>query len=916
MASARKSTALIVYRWLRSAGISSWGSHINDVPRWRGVCSTPPRASTIGGRTECATSRKSTDGETTAEESPHPRKAIKLKKQMALESANKVMLSKLNLQIEQLDCKQLMRYKNVKNVITLEKKKEILSYLNSYLLRNNKAKYYILSVLMFRIVSRMSTYQVKELIYVLHAYKENNFLSPFLMVHIMNKLGSEEFAQKITLNEFLLLVDTLTVPLIMPNSFAQMIQRFICKNMEMFKCRDYFLVGYFLARNNLYNDSVLNFIAEFYRNFGGAEKFQQEERNNNHFAHYNDAFHSGEANRGVTTKDNFLPNGKLTHLGKDIHKHIFILSKYGYNDIGVWSNLFRVAITQCRSLQPLEISSILKSLKNMNYYNSYLFEVLVDNIRKNLSQYKTSTLMDCLNSLSYFNHVDDRMLSKILVSLPRRISTYTANDFTKLIFFINNFTRFSSYFILFANKHILLFASSFNMLHLVTLLKIFAHQNLISQPILHLLNVKLEKFISSQSSRNCSEGTLMEESSVQATKQVSLRNLFEIIHIMNFMSVRYPRLAHNCLESMFTLQGGYKNMHPEVVKCMTYCCCYFMLVNDQYGDASTIGLHKRISDFFSFLDSSLVRVAKNGESKWYDNREDVLTKAHTHSEMNHNLSSPGECIIERMEERITTKNPETDGKEDNTNGVKKQMDIDIYAMIIRTFLTEFIYLRSRDEVENFYNLSEEHMKRLFFYKIDAIREFHHSDGVNTLKKLLPLVYYPHVDKSLLKNVQMNRHFLSTYSVGPTREEKSQLTQSEHVGRQFSYHQKSLNEMYQVLKDLPQTDYKFNFVKNANCNSVFLYIHYIFAKRIHSKGKVAILFGTQNYYYTTVGELYTDLHPPCATNMIEEERLTKEAIAQIHYFKLFFDRVHLVPAHLWENMNQRERRRFFVTLLDL
>ncbi|ANQ06725.1 Uncharacterized protein PCOAH_00011100 [Plasmodium coatneyi] len=833
---------------------------------------------------------------------------------MALESANKVMLSKLNLQIEQLDCKQLLRYKNVKNVITLQEQKEILSYLNSYLLRNNKAKYYILSVLMFRIVSRMSTYQVKELIYVLHAYKENNFLSPFLMVHIMTKLSSEEFAEKIKLNEFLLLVDTLTVPLIMPNGFAQMIQKFICKNMEMFKCRDYFVVGYFLARNNLYNESVLNFIAEFYKNLVSAEKLQQGEGNN--FANYEDAFHSGETNRGVTTVDTFLPSGKLTHLGKDIHKHVFILSKYGYKDIGLCSNLFRVVITQCGSLRPLQICSILKSLQNMNYYNSCLFEVLVGHIRRNLSQYKTSTLMDCLNSLSYFNHVDDRMLTKILVTLPRRISTYTANDFTKLIFFINNFTQFSSYFILFANKHILLFASSFSMLHLVTLLKIFAHQNLISQPILHLLNVKLEKFISSHSSGSFSEGTLMDEPRVHATKQVTLRNLFQIIHIMNFMSVRYPQMAHNCLESMFLLQSGYKNMHPEEVKCMTYCCCYFVLVNDHYGDASSIGLHKRINDFFSFLDLPLVGGTQNGESKWYNKKGDTLHKGHTHSEMNHNLSPRGEWMNGSLDERVTTRYHKPDGKKDNTNEVKKQMGIDLYVMIIRTFLTEFIYHRSRDEVENFYNLFGEHVKRLFFYTIDAVTEYPHNDGVNTLKKLLPLMYYPHVDKALLKHVQMNRHFLSTYFVGPTREEKSQLSQSEHVRREFSYHQKSLNEMYQVLKDLPQTDYKFKLVKNANSNSVFLYIHYIFAKRTQGVGKVAILFGTHNYYYNTVGELYTDLNPPCANNLLEEKRLTKAAIAQLQYFKLFFDKVHLVPAHLWENMHEEEKRRFFVTLLDL
>ncbi|GAB65200.1 hypothetical protein PCYB_052180, partial [Plasmodium cynomolgi strain B] len=806
---------------------------------------------------------------------------------MALESANKVMLSKLNLQIEQLNCEQLMRYKNVKNVITLKEKKQVLSYLNSYLLRNNKAKYYILSTLMFRIVSRMSTYQVKELIYVLHAYKQNNFLTPFLMLHIMTKLSSQNFVQKMTLNEFLLLVDTLTIPLIMPNSFAQMIQQFICKNMERFKCSDYFVVGYFLARNNLYNESVLNFISEFYKNLGGAQKLQKEERN--HFAPYEGEFYNGETNRGVTTVDSFLPNGKLTHLGKDIHKHIFILSKYGYNDIGVCSNLFRVAIARCGSLRPLEICSILKSLQNMNYYNSYLFEVLVGHIKKNLSQYKTSTLMDCLNSLSYFNHVDDRMLTKILVTLPRRISTYTANDFTKLIFFINNFMPFSSYFILFANKHILLFASSLSMLHLVTLLKIFAHQNLISHPILHLLNVKLEKFISSHPSGSYSESTLMSECRAQATKQVTLRNLFEIIHITNFMSVRYPQLTHNCLESMFILQSGHKNMHQEEVKCMAYCCCYFVLVNDHYGDASTIRLHKRISDFFSLLDSSLVRGTPNGESKWHDERGDTLTKGHTHSKKNHNLSHRGEWINGSMEERVTTMYCKPDDKKDNMNEVKNQVGIDIYVMIIRTFLTEFIYHHSRDQVENFYNLCGEHMKCLFFYKIDAVREYHHNDGVNALKKLLPLMYYPHVDKALLKHVQMNRYFLSTYFVGPAREEKSQLSQSEHIRREFSYHEKSLNEMCQVLKDLPQTDYKFKLVKNANCNSVFLYTHYIFAKRAQSKGKVAILFGTQNYYYTTVGELHTGLNPPCATNLLEEKRLTKAAIAQLHYFKLFFDK---------------------------
>ncbi|KMZ81829.1 hypothetical protein PVIIG_02878 [Plasmodium vivax India VII] len=914
MASARKSAPLVVYRWLRIAGMSSWGSRISDVANFRGVCTTSPRENAIGGKTERATSLNSTDAETTEAESPLRRRTSKLKKQVVLERANKVILSKLNLQIEELNCDQLMRYKNVKNVMTLREKKEVLSYLNSYLLRNNKAKYYILSALMFRIVSRMSSYQVKELIYVLHAYKENNFLSPFLMVHIMTKLSSEEMAQKMTLNEFLLLVDTLTVPLIMTNGFAQMVRRFICRHEEMFNCSDYFTVGYFLARNNLHNESVLNFIAQFYRNLATAEKLQQGESNN--FAHYEGAFYGGEAKRGVTTVGTVLPNGKLTHLGKDIHRHFFILSKYGYTDVDLCSNLFRVAIAQCGSLRPLEISSILKSLQNMNYYNSCLFEVLVGNIRKNLSQYKTSTLMDCLNSLSYFNHVDDRLLTKMLVTLPRRILTYTANDFTKLIFFMNNFTAFSSYFILFVNKHILLFASSLSMLHLVTLLKIFAHQNLISQPILHLLNVKLEKFISSHSSSSCSEGTLIGEPRVQDTKRVTLKSLFEIIRIANFMSVRYPQLAHNCLESMFVLQSGYKNVPPEELKCMAYCCCYFVLVNDHYGDDSAVRLHKRISDIFSLLDASLVGGTQSGESNWYDERGGTLTKGHTHSKESLNLSPRGEGTNGSMEERVTTAYCKPDGIRDNVNEVKNQIGVHLYVMIMRTFLTEFMYHRSKDQVENFYNLWGEHMERLFFCKIDAVREYHHNDGVDTLKKLFPLMYYPHVDEALWKRVQMNKHFLSTYFVGPAREEKNQLSQSEHLRREFSYHQKSLNEMCQVLKDLPQTDYKFKLVKKINCNSVFLYIHYIFAKRVQSKGKVAILFGTQNYYYTTVGELYTGLNPPWGTNLLEEKRLTKEAIAQLHYFKLFFDKVYLVPSHLWENIDRGEKRRFFVTLLDL
>ncbi|GAW79712.1 hypothetical protein, conserved [Plasmodium gonderi] len=947
------------------------------------------------------------------------KKAIKQKKELMLENVNKRTLSKLSLQIEELDYRQLVKYKNVKNVIVLKDKKEVLQYLNSYLLNNNKAKYYILKVLMFSITARMSTYQVKELIYILYVYKKHNFLNPYIIFHIMNKLSMEVVSKSMTVNEFVFMVDILTVPLIMSNKFEKMIQGFICINVNKFKFSNYFVIGYFLARNNLYNETVLNYIAHFYKNCGiyldkWDEKREIIKENENTQQCENKSLIVDDKKDRVTADDTSLQNMNLIHFTKDIHKHLFILAKYGYTDVYMYSNIFKIIISRCGYLRPLEISSILKSLQNLNYYNSCLFKMLVKNLKKNLSQYKTNLLLDCLNSLSYFNHIDDELITKILVRLPRTISTYTSNDFVKLVFFMNNFIPFSIYFSLFINQQILYFSSSFNMLHLISLLKIFTNQRFISNPIFYLLNIKLEKFISTHSwMKNPLNGVnnekyMQRKTAINAKYNITFKNLFEIIHIMNFMSVKYTNLIQNCLESMFIIQNEYEQLHFQEIKYMTYSCCYFILLNDFYDVVSSNPLYQRIQNFFYLLDPSLVDVSQDGgiecsakveNSKKVDNAgntEKVENAGNTEKVENADNTEKVENAgnTEKVEnagntEKVenagnTEKNENADNTEmdgntemadntemdgntemaDNTetdeniveydhlkensnfsphiqgcihgeilknitynefyeenkimNKIRdKKMEINIYSMIIRTFLEELIYNHSKNKMINVYNFRGEYMKYIFSKKIDSAKEYNNNDCVLALKKLFPIMFYPHIDKSLLKNVPVNRYFISTYLVGfPLEEEFNQFIQSEHVKREMSYHQKSLNDMYEVLKSLPQLCYKFRIVKEGKTNSTFLYTHYIFAKNVVSKKKVAILFGTKNYFYTKINKLQIGLNSRSTSNLFDKEYMTKGAIAQLQYFKMFFNSVYLVPVHVWENMDLEKKKLFFVNMLNL
>ncbi|VWU53110.1 conserved protein, unknown function, partial [Hepatocystis sp. ex Piliocolobus tephrosceles] len=389
-----------------------------------------------------------------------------------------------------------------------------LKYLNSYLLCNNKEKYYILKVLMFIIISKINNYKINELIYILHIYKNNKFLNPFLIAHIINKLSLFNINQ-MTINEFVFMLDTLNVPLLITNKFINKIGEYINKNIKKFNLNDYFIIGYFLAKNNLYNQTVFDSIAHFYEYYttnrfinhmNSLSKWDENVQAVNSVriencdrGLYNERgilrecdIHSNEnvilndnkvtrmTNCALPTKP-FLPTSDnhtlLFDETKEIHKHLFILSKYGYRNVNIYNNIFKIIILKCTFLKPLEVCSILKSCKNLNYYNSFLFQKLSEIIRKNISQFKINILLDCLNSLCYFNYKDNYLITKILIHLPRNLSSYTPNDFIKLLFFMNNFLLFSNYFILLLNEQILKFSACLSIQHLILLLEIFSNQN-------------------------------------------------------------------------------------------------------------------------------------------------------------------------------------------------------------------------------------------------------------------------------------------------------------------------------------------------------------------------------------------------------------------------------------------------------
>ncbi|SBT75875.1 conserved Plasmodium protein, unknown function [Plasmodium ovale] len=861
----------------------------------------------------------------------------KQKKELLFENAKKTALSKLNLQIEELNYEQLVKYKNVGVVVTMKKRKEILKYLSSFLLRNNKAKYYILNVLMFTIVTRIKEYKINELIYIVHIYKSENFFNPFLGLHIMNKICCDRSIENMNRTEFLFLLNIFNVPLIMTNTFAHYVQHYIDYNMHKWNSLqfgDYFIVGYFLARNNLYNTFVMRYISHFYANCGkhlfvkekvnttkGEEKGTMIIGNNDY--HYRDIPLCEEDKMVKMPYNSLFKNVNLYNLTKDIHKHLFILSKWGCTNIEIYNNVIKIILFGCSSFKPVQISSILKSLKNLNYFNAFLFYKLTENIKKNLSQYKISVLLDCLNSLSYFNYKDNNLITKLLVTLPRNISLYSSNDFTKLLLYLNNFIQFSTYLILFLNEQILRFSSTLGILHLISLLKILAHQYLICKPIYYLLNSKVTSFILLHRLKQSYEKGVPKGEPLKWRKDIPqnihFNNLNTILHITCFMSVQYTQLIHACLESIFIIYNEFEELQREEIERITHACSYFVLINNEYEKflANPLCLHLR--RFFAFIASHLTggtkehRIEKirtstrNGEGE-YDGKE-PRPGEHLHaSSFSKCASKAGKALPLRDEFAIGS---------ENTNKIRcQEMYTNLCAKIALTAMVESIHNHSTGECSTICNFLSDEYINVLRKKINTIKKYSDgNDSVFILKKFFPLMYFPHFRCSDFKYIKPNNYFISTYLLGLSPKEDNEFLESVHVRREILYHQESLNEMCEILKNSNEPNYRFRFIKEIRQNSIFLYIHYIHVRDIKLKQKISILFATKNYYYTRINKLQIGLNQRDTSSLFDEKCLTKSAVAQLQYFKLFFDRVHLVPYYLWERMGQQEKKNFLISLLS-
>ncbi|CRG93417.1 conserved Plasmodium protein, unknown function [Plasmodium gallinaceum] len=885
-------------------------------------------------------------GENFLKKRKRKKKIIKYNRSIFLRNIEKETMSKLNIHIEELDYENIFKYKNIKNIITIKNKREILKYLNSSLLGGNKAKYYILKVLMFTIVADINSYNINELIFILHIYKNNNMLNPFLILHITNKIFDDANLMSMHINEFICLIDILNVPLLITNKFEKNVNYYINLNINKFKFMDYFNIGYFLAKNNLYNETVMNFISHFYANHANIllcyilnekNKNLVENKNNKkenlmikisqeskydkmeNITKMLENQNSDKKFKSIITENKrkmlnnlFYKNRNLYYFTKQIHKHLFILSKYGYKHICIYNSILRIIILRSNYLKPLEISSILISLKNLNYFNSFLFKNLIDNIKKNLSQYKTNVLLDCLNVLSFFNYNDNSLITKILVSLPRTISTYTSNDFLKLLFFMNNFIPFSKYFRIFLNQKILYFSSSFGMNHLIFLLKIFTQQNIICKPIFCLLKIKLTKFLSSCSDTtnyNLMKGYLKNTKHYKLCN-ISLKNLFDIIQIMNFMSINDEELVYNCLKSMFIIQSNSDKLELDELKYMIYSCCYFILINNNYDSFLTSKLYLNIQQFFCFFDPYLIKFDKNIHGK--ENSRNI----HTNDTINFNKK---ENILVSLKNKKLEKKKIINHEYKYDKNLKKikdmQIEIDMYTTIILTFITEFVYhyYYLRKEEANLYNFDTKYIIDIF-KRVEKIKKKDSSNNC-MLKKFFPLIYSTDVSNLFLKKIPVNNYYISTYFLG-LFQKSSDFIESEHMKREMIYHQNSLREIYEILQSIKQRNYYFKFIDTTNKNSIFLYTHYIFVKNLKDNNKMAILYGTKNYYFTTINKLQTDLNSSDISSIFDTKFLTKPAIAQLQYFKIFFNDVHLIPFKIWKNMNLEKKKQFFVNLLNL
>ncbi|SPJ09912.1 conserved Plasmodium protein, unknown function [Plasmodium sp. DRC-Itaito] len=898
-------------------------------------------------------------------------------------------LSLLNLEIEELNYEELLKYKNIKNVVIMKNKLTILKYFNSYLLKNNKGKYYILKVLMFCIVKDIHKYKNNELIYILYIYKYHNYLNPFLILHIIDKLCCDNYIYNMNMKEFVFLLDILNIPLVMTNKFIQSVMDYINMNKNKIKyCKYYFDIAYFLAKNNLYNEYIFDTISQYYTthsyNFQLSilYMFNNEKKNINR---YNNAFpikgsyninnnmvdikiYEELINNDDSLKvkernmlkhveddnsfyDNIYNSNNLINFKREIHKHLYILCKYGYKNIQIYNNMFKIIIFTCNHFKPFEVSSIFKSLKNINYFNIFLLEKLTRTLKRNISQYKTSLLLDCLNTLSFFNYKDDNIITTILINLPRNISTYTSNQFLKLVYFMNNFIPFSIYFKIFLNKQICLFSSSFGLCHLISLLKIFTHQNLISTPILYLLKIKITKYNKSLTyndikSKHINEKLDEKFPSINYTRnikiKISYKDIYSIFYHMHLMRIQYIDLAIKCIECMFLMEKNLKNIFSEYIEYITNSCCYFLLLNDNYDDPvlrKFINLY--IKKIFSFVDSNFVKnesLEKTNESinsylemeKINDNNKKKKKKNKTdhikmgdiyfaHYDEKNNRPIYFNNKINYNEQIIDIENNNNDKKDIYLAFNKKK---NVYAIIILTLINELIYQNSIKKISNvIHNFDLEYIKNNIYvflqYFNNEKNEKEKCDTIYVLEKLFPLLYFPNINHVHLKNISRNNYYISTLNLTYFQNGYNNYLKSEHIKKEILFNQYILNEIYKILQSLKQKDYIFKLVNKIQKKSFFLYIHYIYVKNIRNGDKIAILFASKNYYYNTIDDSNLGLTSKVRKKLFEKKNFTKEAITQMEYFKIYFNKVYLVDFYTWENMiNTQEKKDYFVNLFNI
>ncbi|VWU52709.1 conserved protein, unknown function [Hepatocystis sp. ex Piliocolobus tephrosceles] len=247
-----------------------------------------------------------------------------------------------------------------------------------------------------------------------------------------------------------------------------------------------------------------------------------------------------------------------------------------------------------------------------------------------------------------------------------------------------------------------------------------------------------------------------------------------------------------------------------------------------------------------------------------------------------------------------------------------ELNINLYATIILTNIVELVYNFSNNQAVNIYNFNNLYITHFFYNKIYKIKNYTgNNDYIFVLQKMFPLIHTSHINNRHLKLIKANKYFISTYFLQYFEENNKKFEQSVHVKKNIDYHKQTLNEMYKILTSLSQENYKIKLFKNKlKKKSIFLYTDYIYVKNKKTNKKISILFATQNYYYNTINELQICFSSKYVSKLFDEKCLTKYAVAQVQYFKMFFDHVYLIPYYLWKSLTTNEKKNHFVTLLNI